>query len=260
MLPPESVSQRLLIREALDSAKTELEQRDQIKSGDKWGVYGSTLRDYGRNFYPVLGHDSIERLVANVDDLTVIDFMAPTDTIAELITSLPNTNSSLGIAVTRDDQRDDDQTKRDESLNIHQIHGNVTDQAVWSEIYGKLGKRKASLILERGLGAINPKYIPANKRLYEIAIRKCWDILDPNGGIILAQLHDDISLANAEIDIDAWKRLAQDEGIDIRCFTYKTPPRNDSGAEARTLSGIQTLLYIKRHPDSPSRFPTLRVN
>jgi hypothetical protein len=88
------------LEEILESSKN-IHCNLYMRGFDYWETNNSLLLSYGNTFFPVLGHDNISNLVQGVENPTVIDFLAPTDTIAELFRGLPPTDK-LGIAIAKD--------------------------------------------------------------------------------------------------------------------------------------------------------------
>lgn len=178
----------------------QLSDYDSVRS-DNWNVYGdkigiinkifgqrALIRGYQKTFYEVLNGISLVEFASKKQEIIAIDIMAPSDILADLFTRGGiNTRRSLGVAVSFLDKRTQGKKSRDDSLNIHQINGDVMDNRTWNRIEEKLNGRKAHLIMERALGGFEG--IPNNPIFYASALVRIWKLLSNQGGMFVGEAH-----------------------------------------------------------------------
>jgi hypothetical protein len=181
-----------------------------ISSDRDWRLYGSKLEDYNTDFRTVLGHRDIGDLVRSRPNPVVIDALAPSETLAELFSFLPQPDK-LGIAITLEDLRTVQQKERDERLGIHQVSGDITNPMTLNEVASILGRRKADLIIERGWYGLDN--LPLNPSLYNMGLSLAWRVLSEADGSILGQLPPEIRLQEAGINFSRWIKQVKDMGI-----------------------------------------------
>jgi hypothetical protein len=177
-----------------------------------WPLYNSGIDSYQKTFEEVLCEKEIPDLLKRFERPIIIDLMASTSAIRDLC-SQGRIIPEIGIAVGINDARTEREKLRDSNINIVHIEGNLLNFETWRKIGRKLDGRKASLILERASGGLS--YIPINKRFYNLALNELWQILDDNGGTLLAETHTFFKLENRGIFLDQWAEEAIQQGVDV---------------------------------------------
>lgn len=171
---------------------------------DCWPVYDSPLCEY-RSFFKAVDktnwYDHIHKQRAPV----AIDLMASTAALRDLFHCIPSDRSRVGIAVSLEDLRTDEQKAIDRSLGLVQVSGDLTKTATWRQVSRTLASRKAHLIFERAQAGL--MHLPKNKLFYSAAVSRIWDMLDDSGGILLMQL--------PSIPINEWVGLLRANGLDV---------------------------------------------
>jgi len=203
--------------EAFSTTKNITRLRQNIKKFDginerkNWGFYGSEIGSYISNFSTVLPVDLLEFTKGKQNPI-IVDLMAPTGTIRSLCEET-GIIPEIAIAVSLQDQRTQEERDADNALNIHQLAGNLLDFKTWRELAAMLSGQKSDLIMERAvLGLI---HIPRSKFFYDLALRGLWNILDENGGLLLAQTHNHNVLRNIGVDFIKWSEEIAESGVDV---------------------------------------------
>lgn len=189
-----------------------LDKRKAEDNFDHWIQYGSGITDYQRTFSETSGGINIVDFLRGRLSPVVIDLMAPPQTLVSLFKQLPQ-KSKLGLAVSLGDLRSDEEKRRDDKLNIHQVAGDITQSSAWKAINKELKGKKADLIMERALEGLY--LIPHHKIFYAIMINKLWKILSEDRGIILmtTPVFSDYFLERF-IPIPNWVNHLKDRGVD----------------------------------------------
>lgn len=224
---------------AIRASQHEISQREK-RRGDTWDTYDRDFHSYMADFSRVANEAVLFRQLERIQSPVIIDFMSSTDAIANLLIDLRQ-RDGLGIAVGRRDNRDIFQKRRDESLGIHQIAGDLLQSKVWAETRKLLGGRKANLILEDG--ALAWDFIPNNRSLYGLMLNRTWDLLSSEGGVLLAEIPTIEELVSAGVDMREWRDMLLRDGID---FEYANLELNKGG-----------LLRLRKTPNSPAYLPQL---
>jgi hypothetical protein len=202
-------------------------------NGNMWTVYGTSIDSYEDSFQGILNGRHIKDLLKDKEDPVVIDLMAPSGTLVNLFRQLQN-KKSLGLAVTLEDLRDDDEKERDAKLNIIQISADILKPSTWKTIEKQLQGRKADLIMTRPVAGY--KCIPRDQRLYSVFLNKTWGHLRLDGGIIMAVIP-------LGLESQAKKMLNEFE----------------KGSKIGVIMGASDDYYcsmmIGRTPDSPEKLP-----
>ena len=224
---------------AIKFSQSEISQREK-RRGDTWPAYDRDFHAYMVDFSHVVNEAVLFMQLERIQSPVIIDFMSSTYAIASLLVDLGN-KDGLGIAVGRKDNRDIFQKRRDESLGIHQIAGDLLQGRVWAETRKLLSGRKANLILEDG--ALAWDFIPNNRGLYGLMLNRTWDLLSSEGGVLLAEIPTTEELVSAEVSMTEWRDMLLRDGID---FEYANLELNKVG-----------LLRLRKTPDSPISLPQL---
>lgn len=196
------------VRSMIPLRRELLNVRSRFRRDISWSTYGSLVRSYESTFVEVLGDRKLADLLRQKPHPTVIDLMAPSDTLADLFVQLPQ-SGKLGIVLSLEDLRSDSTKERDEALGIKQVSGDITRPGIWKDLRLELKGRKADLIMERAMGGLNN--LPKDKRFYSYALANLWNMLDTNGGILLLQT----PLVKLRLDgeVLAWVNLLKSQGI-----------------------------------------------
>lgn len=229
-----SKESRASLRSSIIEAQQALIRSDYIQEGvEEWYIHGSDFSEYLEFFKNIVPPDvDILKILQGAQNPTVIDLMSPPDAIEDLFDAL-HQEDKMGISVSLS------QMYSDEERQIYHVEGDVMHSGTWKDINRILGGRKANLIVERALsGTI---FLPVNKDFYDIAQRQLWKMLNPNGGIILAQTTSAVNFAKVGINIYGWVHKLRESGID---------------AEYRSAELNSGKIFIQRHPNSPARLPS----
>lgn len=232
---PESKSLTSTMRSYLKTIN-DLGEADWIRI---WRVYNQDISRYEHYFKPVLKPDTIVDFVRRRSPpVTIIDLMAPSSALNSLFQQIPDT-PKLGISVSLEDWRNDQEKDQNSQLNIHHLQGDIMKSSTWQAIDEVLKGQKADLIIEKG--QLGLQFIPINKKLYFILINKAWRILSRHNGILLAETPHHLLHYHEEIPMKQWIRLLNKNGI---AASYNSD--YDAG-----------LLKIIKNPDSPEDLPSI---
>lgn len=156
------------------------------KRSDKdWPAYGAHIESYQASFSNVLQGERIDNFVKNRRSKVVIDLMGPSEALIGLFEQIPS-RSKFGLAVSLEDLRSKEERERGNKLNIVQMTGDITKSGTWHKINKLLEGRKADLIMERALAGLN--HLPYQAKFYAIMVNKVWKLLNPEGGMLLAEV------------------------------------------------------------------------
>lgn len=232
-------------------SKEKITERED-RRGDSWNTQDSNFYDYlerffidGKSFnsreYSKLkdGYKIIDDLQAKSSPV-VIDFMSTTAALASLFYDLPQ-EKKLGIAIGRRDNRTDYEKKRDERLGIHQIAGDIMDFSTWKKIKKVLDDRKADLIVESGL--LGVAYLPVNSNFYGTIARRGWNLLNPDGGLMIVQTDRNEVMQEEGIKMAEWIDRLHKVGIEAE---WDTEPED-----------TYSIVKVMRSCNSPKKLPLL---
>jgi len=214
------------------------------ESSDSWDVYDSTSTDYDLTFMAISRRRDLVDILASAEEPIVIDFLASTSAVREMVGSDRLQNRSvkpLGIAVGLTDRRTPEEKEVDNSLNIHYVAGSIFSLDTWEKIEEKLGGKKASLIVERGLGALTD--MPRSPIIFRDIIGKLWDMLSNDEGEMFLQFPDVAELTDYKHDLMNWQVRLLENGVDCT-FAY----------------GLMPMARIKKEQDSPENLPFLKLS
>lgn len=218
------------------------QERGDRKSleGSTWCAYGQDIEMYESEFSGVL-NGSISDVLKDRTFPVVIDLMAPSRTIATLFEKFPD-KPKLGLAVSLDDLRSDQQKAIDKGLSVEQIAGDILRSSTWNEIEKKLQGHKADLVMERALAGFN--CIPSYPRLYAMLLNKAWDLLSKANGILLFQgpFRKEIDQKTDTI-IYQWINNLLNSGISVMIDSL--------------LDNDHHYIKIVKTPNSPEKLPFL---
>ena len=239
----------LLAVEHIKNARNQIASAHAIEAmlGDKsdyWDVYDSSSLDYDRTFGPISRNRSLVDILRATKEPVVVDFLASTALVREMIGSYGINDQPakpLGIAVGLRDQRTTEEREVDCALNVHYVSGNIFNLDTWGEIEKKLDGKKASLIVERGLGALTD--MPRNPVLFRDIVCKLWDMLSSDNGEMFLQFPNVAELTDYVEDLMSWQGLLIESGIDCT-FSY----------------GLMPMGRISKQKTSPENLPFLKLS
>jgi hypothetical protein len=204
-----------------------------------WVADRSDFLSYEEYFAMDLGQLGVREHLLSVPNPTVVDLMSPTNALSDLFDSLPQVDK-LGISVsTLNYQRSPQQELEDESKRVYPVCGDLLTPEAWKEMDEKLNGRPIDFLVERALSGII--FLPLDRDIYEIGSRLIWERVNPNGGIILAQIPSAFQFAGINVNLHGWINRLNKSGIDARYGGGNFP---NTGK-----------LLLKRFPDSPSSLP-----
>lgn len=209
-----------------------------------WRCYGSHISEYQKAFAGVLGGKNVAELVESKQSPVVVDLMASSDTLASLFNRLPD-KPKLGISLSLCDDRTEQQKRRDEESNIHHVVGDIMRASAWRNVNNLLGRRKADLVVERGYGALS-YHVPPELKLYAMFVRKAWNMLSQQDGILLAQIMPFNHDPQKNTLISDWINLLKETNIDASF---------DSGFG---ITSKYSAIKIVKNPRSPIDLPLLQ--
>lgn len=181
--------------------------------GRHWTYYGEEgIKGYEKTFKGILEGVSLVNFVKKREESVVLDLMAPSDILYDLFLKTKGKHPALGIAVCLEGYRWNYREKNDREFNISQMKGNITDPVTWVEIEEKLADKKADLILERAVGGL--RFIPCNIAVYQFLASQVWNLLNPDGGMLVAQVPNIQILEDNHIQIANWVRFLKEKRIE----------------------------------------------
>ena len=89
------------------------------------------------------------------------------------------------LAVGFNDFRTTMERKNDAEHNISFIKGDLAKSDTFKQIQQWLGDKKAHLIMERGFAGLH--FIPTRLNYQKAVLSKFWDMIDPEGGLMVLQ-------------------------------------------------------------------------
>lgn len=209
-----------------------------------WIVNHSGITDYFFEFLPLDEKDAIKsksppiesRQIINwlttTNSPLIIDLFAPTDALHLLFSSYLKKRRPTGISVSRDDERSMEDYQSDLMLGITHIVGDLGLSDTWYSLSQAIPK-PASLIMERGLGALN--CVPQNADYFQETLNRILSILDnPGIAILQTKSYEDLKRLN----IDMYQFLTSLEQMAIR---YRYIPTYSSKRVADMNFGLLML-------------------
>lgn len=226
--------------------KLERSRKDSdLRRGDPeyWKTYNSSIEDYEDTFKDILEGKRIIDFVKDKPGPVIIDLMSSTKALESLFEQLPQSNK-LGVAVSLEDDRDQEAKMKDKKMGIEHIPGDLGIPETWKRLARKLAGRKADLIIERG--GMGTAYIPTDERFYGYVLNRIWENISENEGVILIQGTTTHSLRQAGIRFNEWVDLIKGQGV------------NTVFSEGNDNLGFDyAYLKLVRTPQSPAILPLL---
>lgn len=226
------INESIPFTQALATAR-ELSAAHLDGDGESWGTYSSRLPSYENTFRHLLRGGSIPALLSGRTEPLVLDMMASSEALADLLRQLSQPGKR-GIAVSLADGRTEDKKQRDTVLGITQIAGDLTTATTWRSLEAEMAGRKADLILERAIGGLD--VLPVHSAYYRYAMSKLWGMLSPEKGILLMEVPF-YALESVGIVLEHWTQ-------DLRNNNVFAEFENDT-----------STLCLIRTPDSPLLLP-----
>ena len=217
---------------------------DEDKDRD-FSIYDSDFHHYTRELKRVdkEGHNGLGIIIEalqRTDFPVVIDLMASTAALVSLKDEnfFPSRNMS-GLAVSYSDRRAQKRIQQDYEMGIEELGGDLGKLSTWKKIQEWLGNRKANLIMERGYAGLH--YVPTKCSYYKFVIGRLWDMLDPNGGVVVLQTPNFETLTKERnIKIEKW--LKECRALNI--YTRSVPDFRDRD----TVASYGLVLLRKNTP------------
>ncbi|MGE5041472.1 MAG: hypothetical protein ACM3IJ_01055 [Candidatus Levyibacteriota bacterium] len=212
-----------------------------------WGFHNSAISSYEKSFAHVLMGKSMSSLIQGRGAPVVIDLMAPPATVHELLEGSPK---GKGLSVSLPDHSLQNTPKQIQDAysasHITWLPEDITKPSTWKHITDWLGTQKADLVIERAMGALSSDWIPRKKLLLSALSAQAWNMVNPNGGTLLAEVPEKDELAQMGIDLQKWVDDLQKKGLDI---IY------DQGDHDNPYPVFNTgKVRITKTPDSPRIF------
>lgn len=209
---------------------------------DSWDIYGSPMADYQRDLDFCSQNINLVSFVKRRVSPVVIDLMSPSDALEDLFGQIEKENG-LGIAVSLHDKRDNIRQEKDESLNIHQISGDLISSSTWGKLRKTLNGRKADLIMERGKGGL--AFIPWDEKFSAIILNRIYRSLSIHGGMFIGQLG--VRFDN----IDNWLNYARENDLDVSYMQPKDEFKSSKSSFIKLIryeDSPKDLRFLFRHP------------
>ncbi len=234
-------------RKAVNEIRRIHEQERQSGFGnlDCWDIYGETFSQYVEDFNVVLGGTDLWAHLRRRESITVVDLMSPSRALLTLFRTLNPNQQKLGIAVSLEDLRSENERTLDRQLGITQIAGDLIDRSTVDQIHEVLNGRSADLITIRAKGGF--RGIPKHAKFYALAAKRVWDMLSDQGGMFVGEVPDPVFCRENNIPIENWVTILRQNDI----FARYAPQGN------RLSSRDFSYVLVIKNPDSPKHLPFL---
>lgn len=181
----------------------------------EWIIFGSPIISYLDEFAQL---DPDKYLPDMLDYLreqpkpVILDLMSGTAALSSLHRKLFQDKQIIKALAVGLEQKIEPNTKiLEESLGIQAMEGDLKSTHTWKRINDWLGADKVHLIMERGYGGLH--YIPNTIHFYRKVAARLWNMLDPNGGVMLMQVPPFDVMEQRGIPINNWLGELQNAGI-----------------------------------------------
>ena len=182
----------------------------------EWTTFNSPIKDYQFYFRDVFHQDFASFLQSRTKDgkdANVLNLMGQGETLMQL-------PLQAGLALTLGDGRSDGQKAIDQARNIDVVEGNILFIPTWKAMKKKMemnGISSFGLILCRPDGGLWPEFIPYVEGLYYRLLNRAWDVLSPDGGVLLTELPAHLNWGGIYASsIQKWINTLQAHGIRAR--------------------------------------------
>lgn len=121
------------------------------------------------------------------------------------------------------------------------INGDLKKSNTWEDLSEKMEGKKANLIMERGYAGLD--FIPTDLYFQQVVMSRMWDMLDPNGGLMVLQTPPEEVFEARGIPIFSWFEQLTDSGI-----------YNQFGTVENTADGEQSygVLIMQKNSEAES--------
>jgi hypothetical protein len=213
-------------------------------SKPKWTIYDNSIINYFDDFAQL---DADRCLPSVLEYLkaqpvpVILDLQSSTAALSSLHEKiLINKPRIKAMAVGLEQEKEPNKKALNELLGIQALAGNLHSTHTWKQISNWLGEDKVHLIMERGYGGLH--YIPNTLHYYRKAAGWLWNMLDPNGGVMLMQVPPFNVLEKRGIPINYWLGELQTAGI-----YHQALPIADWGHDAIDYG----FLMLRKNPEAP---------
>lgn len=177
---------------------------------EDWPSYDSGLTSYENTFSGVLDGQSIPGLLRDRAEPLAIDLMASSTALFDISSSGIVGRGFRGISVSLGDNRCEFEVQLNHERGIDHVTGDLSYPSTWNTLTRAMDNRRADLVMSRALWGLNT--IPNHPVYYRQTMSRLWNILKPDGGIMLIQ----ILPSHAEAGTTEWVRELRNQGINAR--------------------------------------------
>jgi len=177
----------------------------------EWQIFGDNFSDYRSDFRVVDGDDVINKKLRELKsrgNTVMVDLMADTSALDQL-----DANGFRGrfLGVGLNDKREKEARISQEARNISFVNGDLNKSHTWKEIADWVGGSKIDLLMERGYGGLY--FVPTYVHYQRAVMSRMWDMLNPDGGLMMLQTPTKDALEERGIAISAWQNQLNQKGI-----------------------------------------------
>ncbi len=178
-----------------------------------WGYNRSDTRDYEETFAALLQGRTISSLIEGHPSPRIVDLMASTTVVNELLRQSSSENK-CGYAARLSDIRTEEEVEADNILGIELLEEDLGQLAALRRLKVKVGEGGASLVLARPVAGLYS--LPRHWIFFRRAINTIWEMLDANNGVALLQVPGYHLAKKCGFSIREWVASTKMRGIDIR--------------------------------------------
>ena len=221
-------------RKALEVATQRSTQKrnEELTQGvySAWDFFHETTESHQDSFqrvFPIGIREHIRQRLAENGVCYAFDVMGPG-------TAISHTGLTEGLALTLNTGL------AKVSPEISVIDGDVNLRRNWRRAHSWLKERNIpgfDLVVFRPLFGL--RFLPFNPRGHFALLQRMWSVLNPNGGVLLAEGHRVFS-DDMQVLLTSWDKTNAIE------YSAHFPPKNY----------VDFLLRLTKHPDSPKMLPT----
>lgn len=184
-------------------------------SRPRWTIYGNSIFHYRDDFAQLDADKSLPGVFEYLSAQPVpviLDLMSGTAALSSLHEKILIQKPRIkALAVGLEEEKKSIKKELNELLGIHSLAGDLKSTHTWKQISNWLSEDKVHLIMERGYGGLH--YIPHNIHYYRKVAARLWNMLDPNGGVMLMQVPPFEVMEQRGIPINNWLCELQNAGI-----------------------------------------------
>lgn len=183
------------------------------REGRIWKIYDNSFSNYQRDFMEADGENKIEKRIQSLEEPVIVDLMGSTYALFTLEESyFRQKKKKKLIAVGMEDGRTETLQRREADRGIIFLQGNLNTVQAWEDLTTTLADDKADIIMERGYGGLY--YVPTRPLYHRIVMHRMWDMLRPDGGLLVVQTPPVDILEERGVPIHPWLAQLQEAGID----------------------------------------------